>query len=188
MSEQMAVMPYEDYVGACEAIRARHGTTDTIKSGELKGLIESIPQNITVTDSELFIAHIEGTMEGAVAAELLEGATGIKVYAFYNRNITSVDMPDSIMSIGGWAFASCHSLKRAVVGKNVAEIYAGAFSGCAQLEQVTFKGKPTMLQATVFQDDSVLADIYVPWSEGAVANAPWGASNATIHYNSEVNE
>jgi hypothetical protein len=23
----------------------------------------------------------------------------------------------------------------------------------------------------------------VPWAEGAVANAPWGATNATINYN-----
>ena len=27
-------------------------------------------------------------------------------------------------------------------------------------------------------------DIYVPWSRGAVANAPWGAEDATIQYNS----
>ena len=28
-----------------------------------------------------------------------------------------------------------------------------------------------------------LTDIYCPWAEGEVANAPWGATNATIHYN-----
>lgn len=27
-----------------------------------------------------------------------------------------------------------------------------------------------------------LTDVYVPWSEGAVDNAPWGAGGATIHY------
>lgn len=33
-----------------------------------------------------------------------------------------------------------------------------------------------------------LSDIYVPWAEGAVANAPWGATNATIHYNTTYDE
>ena len=28
-----------------------------------------------------------------------------------------------------------------------------------------------------------LTDIYVPWAEDALANAPWGAPNATVHYN-----
>ena len=28
-----------------------------------------------------------------------------------------------------------------------------------------------------------LTTINVPWSEGAVENAPWGATNATINYN-----
>lgn len=27
-----------------------------------------------------------------------------------------------------------------------------------------------------------LTDIYVPWSNGEIADAPWSASNATIHY------
>lgn len=32
-------------------------------------------------------------------------------------------------------------------------------------------------------DSDYLTDIYVPWAEGAVTGAPWGATKATIHYN-----
>jgi hypothetical protein len=28
-----------------------------------------------------------------------------------------------------------------------------------------------------------ITTINVPWAEGAVENAPWGATNATINYN-----
>ena len=39
----MVIMPGADYQGACDALRARHGTTGKIKSGDLAQLIEDIP-------------------------------------------------------------------------------------------------------------------------------------------------
>jgi hypothetical protein len=51
---------------------------------------------------------------------------------------------------------------------------------------MTFKGTPTNIATDAFYNCRNLLDIYVPWAEGEVANAPWGATNATIHYNSEV--
>lgn len=37
--------------------------------------------------------------------------------------------------------------------------------------------------ADAFEGCTNLTTINVPWAEGAVANAPWGATNATINYN-----
>ena len=65
----------------------------------------------------------------------------------------------------------------------ITEINTGAFKSCDSLSTVTFLGTPTLIADTAFSRCSALTDIYVPWSEGAVANAPWGATNATIHYN-----
>jgi hypothetical protein len=44
----------------------------------------------------------------------------------------------------------------------------------------------TLIHSGAFDGCTNLKDIYVPWAEGAIKNAPWGATNATIHYNSEV--
>lgn len=38
----------------------------------------------------------------------------------------------------------------------------------------------------VFMGCKNLTDIYVSWNEGDVSGAPWGATNATIHYNIPV--
>ena len=38
----------------------------------------------------------------------------------------------------------------------------------------------------LFEECTNLTDIYVPWAEGTVNNAPWGATNATVHYNHQV--
>lgn len=58
-----------------------------------------------------------------------------------------------------------------------------SFAGCTKLERVRFLGTPTTLMNGAFGVNNKLTDIYVPWSEGEVANAPWGATRATIHYN-----
>jgi len=57
-------------------------------------------------------------------------------------------------------------------------IYAYYASG------VYFKNTPSLINSNAFKGMTHSSvNIYVPWAEGAVANAPWGATNATIHYN-----
>lgn len=41
------------------------------------------------------------------------------------------------------------------------------------------------LAYNAFNKCTNLTDIYVPWAEGDVGGAPWGATNATIHYGGE---
>ena len=62
-------------------------------------------------------------------------------------------------------------------------IGSGAFSECTSLTSITFKGTPTLINSATFFDCINLTDIKVPWAEGAVSGAPWGATNATITYN-----
>ena len=56
-----------------------------------------------------------------------------------------------------------------------------AFYNCTGLTSVTFKGTLSQISNTAFKNCTNLTNIYVPWAEGAVAGAPWGATNATIH-------
>lgn len=69
------------------------------------------------------------------------------------------------------------------LNSNVTNIQSYAFQNCTSLASIKFLGIPNTISSTVFIECTNLIDIYVPWSEGAVANAPWGAINATIHYN-----
>lgn len=67
-------------------------------------------------------------------------------------------------------------------------IGSNAFWGCYGIQRIRFLGVPDTIDADAFHHMQPFVgthnvkDIYVPWSEGAVANAPWGADNATIHY------
>lgn len=52
------------------------------------------------------------------------------------------------------------------------------------LQTITITGTtPTSLLVNAFSGNPLLTDIKVSWANGAVPNAPWGATNATITYN-----
>ena len=105
--------------------------------------------------------------------------------AFQSCYLTSFTFPSTATSItiGEYAFYS-NLFRTITLPSNIKSIYSGAFQGCSYLTEVTFEGTPTTIYNSVFSNCTNLTDIYVPWSQGDVANAPWGATNATIHYNS----
>lgn len=109
-------------------------------------------------------------------------------YAFYKKfNHEELVLPDSVIEIRPRAFQYCSDILNVTLPSNVATIDYDAFYGCRGLTNVTFKGMPTSIGSNVFYDCLNLTDIYVPWAEGAVAGAPWGApSTCTIHYNHTV--
>jgi hypothetical protein len=91
---------------------------------------------------------------------LPSGITSIGAYAFkQGTGLASITLPPALTTIGDFAFANCTGLETVKFTSTVSSIPNGVFSGCPKL-----------------------STIYVPWSQGQVANAPWGASNATIIY------
>lgn len=117
--------------------------------------------------------------------ELLPATTTIRESAFRNcASWNPAEMPDIITSLSGGAFLGCSSLTWARISSSLSTTGNNAFGNCTGLTELTFGGKPTSLNAGTFTGSTNLTDIYVPWSEGEVAGAPWGATNATIHYNS----
>jgi hypothetical protein len=95
-------------------------------------------------------------------------------------NLTSVDMPN-VISIANRAFHS--SGITSVNMPKVTTIGINAFGGCLGLTYITFKGTPSSIADDAFSGCTNLKTINVPWAEGEVGIAPWGATNATIVYN-----
>lgn len=105
-------------------------------------------------------------------------------------NLKEVKGLERMTTIGTYAFDYCVSLKTPIVlNEGITDLANNTFRACYNVPSVRFLGTPTgTIGASTFQYCTGISDIYVPWSEGAVANAPWGATNATIHYNTVYDE
>ena len=113
-----------------------------------------------------------------------DGVVSIKDSAFLycTSLIGNIVIPDSVKTISVSAFVNCSLVSNFVIGAGVSSIEMMTFAQCSKLESVTFCGRVERINATAFNSCPSLKNIYVPWSEGDVAGAPWGASNAVIHY------
>lgn len=92
-------------------------------------------------------------------------------------------IPEGIKSIGQSSFEGAEALTDRIIPSSVASIQTKAFNRCTSMQNVTFLGKTSSIASNSFANCSNLTDIYCPWAEDEVANAPWGATNANIHYN-----
>lgn len=96
--------------------------------------------------------------------------------------LTDVVLNDGLLTINDYAFRDCSALTSVIIPQSVELIDSYAFMGCTKLATVTFEGTPEEISSAAFMNVTSVTDIYVPWAEGAVIGAPWGATNATVHY------
>ena len=115
---------------------------------------------------------------------LPESVTSIGDRAFYGcTQLALTSLPEGVTTIWPNAFYKCTNLALTSLPEGLTDIGTLAFYGCTSLKEITFKGTPRSIDKKAFASCSNLETIHVPWAEGAVKNAPWGATKATIHYN-----
>lgn len=185
------------------AIRAKNGTTTTYKTNEMAAAIRNIETSGGGTSDDLAIKMITGNGD---ITELPSNLTEIQMYAFSHcknlkltslpsgittiyqnafedcSNLALTSLPNNLTLIDYRAFTHCNNISLTYLPESITEIGAYAFEFC-QFTTITFKGTPTRVGTNAFANCPKLTTINVPWAEGAVANAPWGAKNATINYN-----
>ena len=115
---------------------------------------------------------------------LPSGITNIEKKAFQGcTNLALTSLPSGVTSIKDCAFYNCTNLALTSLPSGLTSIVSYAFQNCTGLTSITFESTPTSIGSYAFDGCTNLTSIKVPWAEGVVANAPWGAKNATITYN-----
>jgi hypothetical protein len=108
---------------------------------------------IIETSSNTLIAGCKSTI-------IPNSVTSIGEYAFeFCTGLTSIEIPNSVTSIGEWAFAGCYGLTSVTIGNSVTSIGSGAFYHCTGLTSVTIGNSVTSIGLSAFESCSGLTSI-----------------------------
>ena len=99
-------------------------------------------------DGFLYIGNhlIAADRDVSGSVEIKAGTICIAGEAFErNSSLTEIKLPDSVVSIGSWAFSDCSALENVVFGKGLKTIGEYAFDYCTSLTQIKIPDSVTSL-------------------------------------------
>ena len=104
--------------------------------------------------------------------EILDSVTSIGDEAFVACvNLTSIEIPDSVTSIGVCAFAGCDSLTSVAIPNSVTSIGIGAFEDCDSLTSVAIPNSVTSIGRATFKNCDSLTSVVIPDSVTSICDA-----------------
>jgi len=151
--------------GASTASPAAAGTPVTEADFEVTKSADG--KSITIT-------KYKGTAKVVKIPEKIQNlpVTRIGNAAFENdENITSVTIPNGVISIGNDAFLGCDSLASITIPNSVTSIGVNAFLGCTSLASITIPNSVTSIGNTAFLGCTSLASITIPNSVTSIGSA-----------------
>ena len=112
---------------------------------------------IIETESKTLIAGCNNSVIPA------DGSVTSIVSAFYGcKGLTSIEIPNSVTSIGGSAFSSCDSLTNIEIPNSVTSIGYSAFYGCVGLTSIEIPDSVTSIGDEAFRNCRSLTSIRIP--------------------------
>ncbi len=104
--------------------------------------------------------------------------TAIPDYAFRSCPIFSITIPESVTSIGYWAFEGCGALTQVNIPNGVTSIGEGAFEGCSKLTEVTIPNSVTSIGSRAFSGCSKLTEVTIPNSVTSIEDQTFSYCSA----------
>ena len=99
------------------------------------------------------------------SVEIPDSVTSIGNFAFsWCSSLTNIDIPDSVTSIGDYAFLDCSDLTSVTIPDGVTSIGDFAFSRCGSLTSVTIPDSVTSIGNSAFLACSGLTSVTIPGS------------------------
>ena len=99
-----------------------------------------------------------------------EGVTHIPQGIFKGTSISEIVMPNSVISIGSYAFSNCSALTDISFSENLNTISSSAFSSCSSIEKISLPKTVTSLGSYTFSNCTSLKYIDIPKSITAISD------------------
>ena len=106
--------------------------------------------------------------------------TSIGKYAFYQSAVTSVQLPDGIVSIGERSFEGSSSMTSCILPSTVTSIGEAAFSDCTSLQNINIPKGVSTLNLETFYGCSSITEVTIPNTvmRIAYASTTWASSGS----------
>ena len=127
------------------------------------------------------------SLEGEIV--IPESVESIGQYAFYKCiGLTSVNIPNSVQEIGKYAFYDCAALASVSVGNGVRTIGDWAFAYCEELVNLTLGTGITTIGADAFSWNNKLANVNIPNSVTEIGEGAFNQCSGlqTVSFGSAV--
>lgn len=116
--------------------------------------------------------------------------TGNKILCkeFYNcDNLTSVEIGNSVTSIGSYAFYNCSNLTNVEIGNSVTSIDSSAFYNCIRLASVVIPDNVTSIGSYAFYNCECLTSVEIGNSVKSIGSSAFrGCSSLTFVYITDI--
>ena len=99
-----------------------------------------------------------------------ENITAIEKQALSQTQISSITIPNSVISIGDYAFWHCLTLTSITIPNNVTSIGRGAFSGCSALTTISIPDGISKIEESMFSGCENLEFVSLPNSITSIGN------------------
>ena len=134
---------------------------------------EGVVYDVSTDGTYAEVLAYNGTAKRVVIAESYKDLPVRRIYneAFENSSITSVVIPDSVTSIGSYAFYNCTGLTSVTIGDSVESIGSSAFYYCSSLTSVTIPDSVTSIGSSAFRDCSSLTSVTIPDSVTSIGSS-----------------
>ena len=132
--------------------------------------------SINVDENNANFSSIDGNLFDKNRATLIQYAIG--------KTETAYVIPDSVTSIGEYAFSGCSSLTSVTIPDSVTSIGEYTFYDCSSLTSVTLGDSVTSIGSSAFEDCSSLTSVTIPDSVTSIGES---AFSGTAYYKNSSN-
>ncbi len=129
-----------------------------------------------------YITGYNGTATDVVIPAEIEGYTirGIKEGCFKNKDITTIEIPDTVTEIEKNVFNGCSHLKEINMSNQVTAIGEYAFSGCSAIKKVEVPYSVKTIGKNAFEKCTSLKKVTIPYSVSSIGTGVFSGCSSLV--------